>query len=61
MNQPYNYHPNLLSKDLEGVTQTHTYTEKPYSYFDPTHEEVIPHNADQKMHLINEPNRFQKN
>lgn len=38
MNQPQAIHPHLLSKDLEGVTQTNTYTEKPYSYFDPTQE-----------------------
>lgn len=57
MNQPQAIHPSLLSKDLEGYTQSHTYTEKPYSYFDPTHEEVIQQNVGQKVNILNEPQK----
>lgn len=58
MNQSQAIHPSFLSKDPEGVTQTHTYTEKPYSYFDPTHEEVIPHNAGQNVNvMMNKPQK----
>lgn len=57
MNHPQAMHPSLLSKDLEGYTQSHTYTEKPHSYFDPTNEEVIPQNAGQKVNIFNEPKK----
>jgi len=60
MYQPQGPHSNLLSKDLEGATQTQTYTEKPYSYFDPTHEEAMPQQTEQKVQIVNDPQMFLK-
>lgn len=54
MNHSFSYHPTLLLKDIDGVTKANSYTEKPYSHFAPTQEEVIFQNVP----ILHDPRKF---
>ncbi len=53
MSQPHYFYP--LQKDIERRTEAHTYTDKPYSHFDPANDEITSYNMNRKMPTFNDP------
>lgn len=55
MSQLHNFYPPPLQKDIERRSETHTYTDKPYSHFDPTNDEITSNPMNRRTATFNDP------